>query len=170
MLLESGRVHSFRALCINCAVSGGVDLGGDMRRLRSLLVFGALSALAVGMGACGSGSTTTQITTVVKPAPTSSSQQGSSGGGSGSGGGSADSWTMPDLTGRDLQTAQDSIQSLTNDGIFFSTSHDATGQGRHQILDRDWQVCSSDPAPGSKITPDTKIDFAVVRVDTEQCP
>jgi hypothetical protein len=77
---------------------------------------------------------------------------------------------MPDLTGKDLQTAQDAIQSLTNDGVFFTTSHDATGQGRHQILDRDWQVCSEDPAPRSKITPDTKIDFGVVRVDTEQCP
>lgn len=143
-----------------------------MRRLQKVLVVGALSALAVGMGACGSGSTTTQtktVVTVVQPAP-GSDQQGSSGGGSNSGGGSADSWTMPDLTGKDLQTAQDAIQSLTNDGVFFTTSHDATGQGRHQILDRDWQVCSEDPAPGSKITPDTKIDFAVVRADTEQCP
>jgi hypothetical protein len=144
-----------------------------MRRVQKLLVVGALSALAVGMGACGSGSTTTQtqtVVTVVQPAPGSSDQQGSSGGGSNSGGGNADTWTMPDLTGKDLQTAQDAIQSLTNDGVFFTTSHDATGQGRHQILDRDWQVCSEDPTPGSKITPDTKIDFGVVRVETEQCP
>jgi hypothetical protein len=142
-----------------------------MRRLQSLLVIAALSVLAVVMGACGSDSTTTQtktVVTVVKPAP--APQQGSSGGGSDSGGGSGDSWTMPDLTGKDLQAAQDSVQALTNDGIFFTTSHDATGEGRNQILDRDWQVCSQDPAPGSKITPDTKIDFGVVRVETEQCP
>ena len=147
-----------------------------MRGFERLLVVAALSALAVGMGACGSGgsggtqgsaSTVTQTTTVSKPAPDSSSSEGSSGGGDG---GSAQSWTMPDLTGKDLQTAQDSIQSLTNDAIFFTDSHDATGQGRHQILDRDWQVCDQDPAPGTQITSDTNIDFGVVRVDVEQCP
>jgi PASTA domain len=167
---RQGRVV-FNAL-IRLRSRGGVDWG-DMTGLQSLVVVGALSALAVGTGACGSGSTTTRVTTVVQPAPGPSSQQDSAGGGgnsdggSNSGGGSVDSWTMPDLTGKDLQTAQDAIQSLTNDGVFFTTSHDATGQGRHQILDRDWQVCSEDPAPGSKITPDTKIDFAVVRMDTE---
>jgi PASTA domain-containing protein len=144
-----------------------------VRRLETLLVVAALSALAVGMGACGSGgsdgsgassSTVTETTTVGEPAPDSSSPPSSSGGGS------AESWTMPDLTGKDLQTAQDSIQSLTNDAIFFTDSHDASGQGRHQILDRDWQVCDQDPEPGTEITPDTNIDFGVVRVDTEQCP
>ena len=77
---------------------------------------------------------------------------------------------MPDETGKDLQAAQDDIQALTRDGVFFTDSHDATGEGRSQILDRDWQVCDQDPAPGDEITPDTKIDFGVVRVDTEQCP
>jgi hypothetical protein len=76
---------------------------------------------------------------------------------------------MPDLTGGDLQGAQDAIQSLTNDAIFFTDSHDASGEGRAQLLDRGWQVCTQDPAPGSKITPDTNIDFGVVRV-SEQCP
>ena len=77
---------------------------------------------------------------------------------------------MPDLTGEDLQTAQDAIQSLTDDAIFYTSSHDASGQGRHQILDRDWQVCTQNVAPGDKITSDTDIDFGVVRVDVEQCP
>ena len=137
-----------------------------------------LSVLAVGMCACGSDSgdtTVTQTKTVREPAPDTSSPNRSSGGGndssggSDSGGGSAQSWTMPDLTGSDLQGAQDAIQSLTNGEIFFSDSHDASGQGRNQILDRGWQVCTQDPAPGSTITPDTNIDFGVVR-DTEQCP
>ena len=62
------------------------------------------------------------------------------------------------------------IQSVTDDGVFFTDSHDVSGQDRSQILDRDWQVCTQDPPAGSKITPDTKIDFGVVRVDTEDCP
>lgn len=85
-------------------------------------------------------------------------------------GSAADSWTMPDLRGRDLQSAQDAIQALTSDGIWYTSSHDATGEGRHQWLDRDWQVCTQSVAPGRTITSDTKIDFGVVRVQTETCP
>jgi hypothetical protein len=157
------------------AETGGVAMG----RLERLLVVGVLSALAVGLGACssegsgGSGATVTKTETAA--APDSASQGSSDGGSASDGGGSSDggsakSWTMPDLTGKDLQSAQDAIQSLTNDGIYYTDSHDASGQGRNQILDRDWQVCTEDPAPGTKITPDSNIDFGVVRVDTEQCP
>lgn len=151
-----------------------------MKRLSSVLVVAALSALALGMGACGSsgsGATVTHVTTtVIEQAPASSSGHSGqashhkSSSGSPSGGGEAQSWTMPDLRGKDLQAAQDAIQALTSDAIFFTSSHDATGQGRHQILDRDWQVCTQSVAPGSKITPKTDIDFGVVRVDTEDCP
>jgi hypothetical protein len=80
------------------------------------------------------------------------------------------SWTMPDLRGQNLQAAQDAIQALTNDKVFFSGSTDLTGQGRHQVLDRNWQVCTSTPAPGNAFTESTAIDFGVVRVDTESCP
>jgi len=83
---------------------------------------------------------------------------------------SANSWTMPNLRGRDLQTAQDAIQSLTNDSVWFTDSHDASGQGRGQWLDRDWQVCDQSVAPGATITADTKIDFGVVRRFSESCP
>ncbi|BBY98327.1 hypothetical protein [Mycolicibacterium fallax] len=80
------------------------------------------------------------------------------------------SWTMPDLTGRNLQAAQDAIQALTNDEVFFTSSTDLTGRGRNQVLDRNWQVCTSTPAPGATFTKDTAINFGVVRVDTERCP
>jgi len=80
------------------------------------------------------------------------------------------SWTMPDLRGRNLQSAQDAIQALTHDAIWYTGSHDATGADRHQWLDRDWQVCSQTVAPGRKITPKTRINFGVVRVQTETCP
>ncbi|MGB3485295.1 MAG: hypothetical protein WBB07_24155 [Mycobacterium sp.] len=80
------------------------------------------------------------------------------------------SWTMPNLIGRNLQDAQDSIQALTEFQNAFSTSTDLTGKGRAQIMDRNWQVCSSTPAPGTTITAATLIDFGVVRIDTESCP
>ena len=141
--------------------------------------FALLLATALAVAGCGTNSNDSAgqpTVTVVKTAPAETSPQTTTGGGQesstsqGSSGGGAESWTMPDMTGKDLQTAQDAIQSLTNDAIFYTKSHDATGQGRHQILDRDWQVCTQDPAPGSEITADTNIDFGVVRVDTEQCP
>ena len=79
------------------------------------------------------------------------------------------SWTMPNLVGTDLQGAQDAIQSLTHDAVWLSTSTDLTGKGRAQIVDRNWTVCSSTPAPGATFTATTNIDFGVVR-DTETCP
>lgn len=77
---------------------------------------------------------------------------------------------MPNLVGKDLQGAQDAIQSLTDDAVWFSSSTDLTGQGRMQIDDRNWQVCTSTPAPGATLTVGTEIDFGVVRKDSESCP
>ena len=79
------------------------------------------------------------------------------------------SWTMPNLVGKDLQGAQDAIQSLTHGQMWLSTSTDLTGKGRAQIVDRNWTVCGSTPAPGATFTATTAIDFGVVR-DTETCP
>jgi hypothetical protein len=77
---------------------------------------------------------------------------------------------MPNLIGRNLQDAQDAIQQLSNDDVFFTGSTDLTGQARNQMMDRNWQVCTSTPAPGESFTKDTSIDFGVVRIDTETCP
>lgn len=79
------------------------------------------------------------------------------------------SWTMPNLVGMDLQGAQDAIQSLTKGAVWFSGSTDLTGKGRAQIIDRNWQVCTSTPVAGARITTTTSIRFGVVR-DTEKCP
>lgn len=78
------------------------------------------------------------------------------------------SWTMPNLVGRNLQDAQDAIQALTSYGIAITRSHDATGAGRHQILDRDWKVCAQNVAPGTAITSATQIDFAAAKL-AERC-
>ena len=79
------------------------------------------------------------------------------------------SWTMPNLVGMDLQGAQDAIQSLTNGQVWLSSSTNLTGKGRAQIMDRNWTVCGSTPAPGVTFRATTSIDFGVVR-DTEKCP
>jgi hypothetical protein len=79
------------------------------------------------------------------------------------------SWTMPDLVGSNLQDAQNGIQDLTDFEIAITTSHDSTGAGRQQVLDRNWKVCSQNVAPGTTITRTTKIDFGAVKLD-EACP
>lgn len=81
----------------------------------------------------------------------------------------AQQWTMPDLVGSILQDAQDEIQSLTGGEVTISTSHDATGQNRTQVMDRNWKVCTQSVAAGDPITPDTLIDFGAVKLE-ESCP
>jgi len=81
----------------------------------------------------------------------------------------ADSWPMPNEIGKDLQTAQDDLQALTGNPMFISTSKDLTGEARHQINDRNWQVCSSTPPPGGTFTSQTNVVFGVVR-NSEMCP
>jgi hypothetical protein len=76
---------------------------------------------------------------------------------------------MPNLVGSNLQSAQDRIQRLTDFAIFVTTSHDATGAGRHQIVDRNWKVCAQNIPPGATIDRETRIDFAAVKLD-ERCP
>ena len=83
---------------------------------------------------------------------------------------SAQSWTMPNLIGKDLQGAQDEIQSVSDGQVWFSGSTDLTGQGRAQILDRAWIVCTSSPSPGAPFTTTTDITFGVVKKDSEACP
>lgn len=76
---------------------------------------------------------------------------------------------MPNLVGRDLQAAQDAIQKLTDNPVFLTLSTDATGQGRTQVLDSNWRVCSQNVKPGETFTKDTKIEFATVKL-SERCP
>lgn len=76
---------------------------------------------------------------------------------------------MPNEVGRVLQSAQDDLQRVSGNPVYFSSSSDATGQGRHQILDRDWKVCSQNVAAGAAVAPDTTVNFLVVKLD-ETCP
>lgn len=81
----------------------------------------------------------------------------------------AESWIMPNEIGKNLQQAQNDLQALTGNPMFVSTSEDLTGKGRQQIMDSNWQVCSSSPPPGSAFTSQTNVVFGVVR-DSETCP
>ncbi|QVI58455.1 PASTA domain-containing protein [Nocardioides faecalis] len=81
----------------------------------------------------------------------------------------ADAWTMPDEVGKNLQAAQDHIQGVTDDPFFVTLSEDATGEGRFQVLDSNWQVCSQSVAPGEKFSANTEITFYTVKL-SETCP
>jgi hypothetical protein len=48
-----------------------------------------------------------------------------------------------------LQAAQNLIQ---DNGVFFSRSEDATGEGRLQAIDSNWVVVGQTPEPGTPIT------------------
>lgn len=73
--------------------------------------------------------------------------------------------TLPDFTGAVLQSAQDQAQAL---GFHDLASRDLTGQGRHQVLDADWRVCSQNPGPVRADPSTTTVTFGVVK-DGESC-
>ncbi|MGW7726220.1 PASTA domain-containing protein [Streptomyces canus] len=74
--------------------------------------------------------------------------------------------TVPNFVGKGLQSAQDEAQAA---GFYNLASHDSLGRDRHQILDRDWKVCTQEPAAGTKTPTDTKLDFGTVKL-AETCP
>ena len=75
-------------------------------------------------------------------------------------------YTMPALDGMNLQLAQDTLQAL---GSYLMDQQDASGLGRVQVIDSNWQVCSQDPGPGSVIPESTLVTLAAVKLD-ETCP
>jgi hypothetical protein len=75
---------------------------------------------------------------------------------------------MPNEVGRGLQDAQDDLQRVSGDPVFFSHSHDMLGD-RFQILDADWKVCNQNVAPGTQLGQFAHVDFGVVKL-YESCP
>ncbi|MTJ65489.1 PASTA domain-containing protein [Nocardia seriolae] len=53
---------------------------------------------------------------------------------------------MPSVVCMNLQDAQNKIHEA---GVFYSRSKDATGKGRHQVIDRNWLVVAQNLAPGT---------------------
>lgn len=66
--------------------------------------------------------------------------------------------------GTNLQDAQNMVQAA---GVFYSRSTDATGRGRHQILDRDWVVVGQTPPAGTPIGEGDAV-FSVVKISEFQ--
>lgn len=52
-----------------------------------------------------------------------------------------------------LQKAQDAMRSA---GFFYVTVSDATGQGRQQLVDRNWVVVSQSEPAGDSLDPTTR--------------
>jgi PASTA domain len=75
---------------------------------------------------------------------------------------------MPNMVGKVLQDAQDEIQRVSGNPHFVTSSIDATGQGRHQILDRNWKVCSQSVPAGESFSATTHITLNVVKL-SESC-
>jgi hypothetical protein len=155
---------------------------------RILLLTGPVAALAIaGCSASGGdtgpgvhGGVVTKVVTSTVPAPASTdditvpsespvkaAQPANDDQQSDQGEGGA--FVMPNEVGKGLQAAQDDIQRVSDNPIFFTDSTDATGAGRMQILDRDWKVCGQNVPAGSHVNQDSEISFAAVKL-WENCP
>ena len=73
---------------------------------------------------------------------------------------------MPNVMCMNLQDAQDLIQTV---GVFFSQSVDATGQGRSQIIDSNWQVVAQTPEVGTPFGEGDAV-LAVVKIGEQPNP
>ncbi|MFI7673045.1 PASTA domain-containing protein [Actinophytocola sp. NPDC049390] len=136
-----------------------------LMRIVTVLVSAGTCAVVGLMGGCGTGTTleeTTTTVTVEEPAA------GPDATGAAERPPAAAQWTMPNLVGETLQDAQDRIQALTGGAVFLTVSHDLTGQDRNQVLDRNWRVCTQNLAPGEALSPESEVDFGVVKLD-ESC-
>lgn len=73
---------------------------------------------------------------------------------------------MPAVVCMNLQAAQNLIQ---DNGVFYSRSEDATGEGRMQVNDSNWVVVSQSPEPGVAITEGDAV-LSVVKIgETSAC-
>jgi beta-lactam-binding protein with PASTA domain len=125
--------------------------------------------IAVALVGCGSSGSTTPAPAVTVPVtasapssmntPTSSAPSASSTLDTTTDG-SDTSVTVPDVVGMNLQSAQESLRAL---GLRTSSS-DATGQGRMQLWDRNWEVVGQSPAAGTQVSIGTSVDMSVKKI------
>ena len=96
--------------------------------------------------------------TVVKPSDSSA-------------GGTVEAGAVPNVVCKDLQAAQDTLQSA---GFYNLGSRDGTGQGRSQLVDRNWVVIAQSVAAGSTPGPTARIVLTAVKygepTGTSGCP
>ena len=83
-----------------------------------------------------------------------------------SSGGSGSAARMPNVVCMNLQAAQDKIQEA---GVFYSRSKDASGQGRMQVLDRNWIVVAQTPDPCTPISEGDAVLSVVKNDEPNSC-
>ena len=76
-----------------------------------------------------------------------------------------ETFAMPELVGKNLQKAQDELQSL---GSYLLDQKDASGAGRLQLDDSNWQVCEQEPAAGQEVPITATVVLSAVKND-ENC-
>ena len=77
-----------------------------------------------------------------------------------------ETFVMPKLVGKNLQLAQDTLQSV---GSYVLDQEDASGLGRLQVNDSNWKVCSQKPKAGASIPIETVVLLSSVKL-SEDCP
>jgi len=82
------------------------------------------------------------------------------------GGSDAGADVMPSVVGMVLQDAQDLLQAQ---GSYLMDQVDATGNGRLQIFDSNWKVCTQEPAAGTRLSSVDVVTLSTVKLD-ESCP
>ncbi|MCE5287804.1 MAG: hypothetical protein LLG14_01005 [Nocardiaceae bacterium] len=110
-----------------------------MKRTVAIGIFAAVWAVGCGANGGGGPAVTTSVKTVIVTVPATASEGPEA---------APKKVPMPNVVCMNLQDAQDEIQRA---GVFYSRSSDASGQGRHQVLDRHWTVVRQEPAPGELI-------------------
>jgi len=146
--------------------------------VRNVVVLAGCCGLAISLAGCGGGSAASATTvtqtvvretvTVTPPAPETTSVAESAAEPPATAEPAApevEFFTMPKLVGKNLQLAQDTLQSL---GSYVLDQEDASGLGRLQVNDSNWKVCSQRPKAGSKTPTDTVVLLASVKLD-ETC-
>lgn len=151
------------------ALSAPTDNTAHDELVRTSTWLPAALATAFLLAGCGGAPTNPVDTTPVGTTPAGTTPAAATPAGTPGAAASAESWTMPDLVGSGLQDAQDAIQALTSGNVLITTSSDATGQGRNQVVDSNWQVCAQNTPAGDQITRDTLVVFDAVKLD-ETCP
>jgi hypothetical protein len=153
----------FRTICQPFA-SSSTELRTTMQIRTTPALVTAVLAAAIAVAGCSAAHPTTSASTApAQSASTAPAQSASTAPAQ-----SSTSFTMPNEIGHVLQDAQDDLQRVSGNSVYYSRSHDLLGN-RHQILDRDWRVCTQNIAKGAIVSESDTVDFGVVKL-SESCP
>lgn len=72
-------------------------------------------------------------------------------------------FTMPSLSGMNLQEAEDAVTVAANGVPIDIESHNLKSMSQKQLSLADWLVCNQSPEAGTVVTASEEVDFGVVR-------